>query len=102
MYHPFAKSSFGVMMISHGLNASDDESYGFIVNDIDFYYQPLEHPAIAISVSAFKSIILTIGVLLCMKVITKVNQEPSIDAQMVKIFCWAQIVFQIGYVLDIL
>ena len=96
MYHPFAKSSFGIMMISHELNGSNDESYGFAVDDIDLYYQPLEHPFIAVTVSAFKSIILTIGVLLCMKVITKVNTEPSIDAQMVKIFCWAQIVFQIG------
>ena len=96
MYHPFAKSSFAMMIISPGLNDTKDESYGFVLDDIDLYYQPLEHPAIAISVSAFKSIILTIGVLLCMKVITKINKEPSIDAQMVKVFCWAQIVFQIG------
>ena len=75
------------MKTNISFNFSNDESYGFTIDDIDLYYQPLEHPAIAISVSAFKSIILTIGVLLCMKVITKINKEPSIDAQMVQVFC---------------
>ena len=64
------------------------------MEEIDLYYQPLEHPIAAVSVFFLKSFFITIGIFLCVKVLNVAKKEPNIVTEMVKIFCWTQIIFQ--------
>ena len=93
LYHPFPNSSLGMLVFDHDGNIPKNETSGYIVSDIDLYYQPLEHPIFVVSVFAIKLLFITIGVTLCIKVLKVTKREPSIDTEMMKIFCWTQIIF---------
>ena len=93
-HHPFKKSSFGIFVFPNSDNASQIESSGFLLEEIDLYYQPLEHPIVAISLFGIKLFFIIIGMILCSKVLGMVKKEPSIDSQLLEIFCWIQIIFQ--------
>ena len=93
-HHPFTKSSFGFFVFLNSDNASQIVSSGFSLEDIDLYYQPLENPIVAISLFTIKIFFIIIGMILCSKVLDMVKKEPSIDSQLLKIFCWIQIIFQ--------
>ena len=90
-YHPFVNSSFGILMFDNDSNIPKNEESGFIVYDVNLYYQPLEHPLIAVSFFAIKLLFIIIGVMLCTKILRVVKREPSIDTHIMKIFCWTQI-----------
>ena len=93
-HHPFKKSSFGIFVFPNSDNASQIESSGFLLEEIDLYYQPLEHPIVAITLFAIKLFFIIIGMILCSKVLGMVKKEPTIDSQLLEIFCWIQIIFQ--------
>ena len=98
LYHPFTHSSFGMLIAKNNgntnVNMTKNGQLGFVVENIDLYYQPLEHPYVAVCVFVIKSFFITIGIFLCVKVLRMAKKEPSIVTQMVEIFCWSQIIIQ--------
>ena len=94
LYHPFSNSFFGILLDENNGNMKKNGRVGLVVEEIDLYYQPLEHPIAAVSVFFIKSFFITIGIFLCVKVLNVAKKEPNIVTEMVKIFCWTQIIFQ--------
>ena len=91
LYHPFTNSSLGMLVFGNDSRIPKNETSGYIIHDLDLYYQPLEHPLIAVFVFAIKLLFITIGITICAKLLGLVKREPSIDTQIMKIFCWTQI-----------
>lgn len=93
-YHPFTKAFVGIYMGNASNNVSISNSSMMVFDDVDLYYQPLEHPIIALSAFAIKGIVIVLGIILCFKVFSMVKKNPSIDSTILMVFCWTQIIFQ--------
>jgi len=74
IYHPFQDSFLG-FSIHHGTLSAGEK--GLIIDDVDLYYQPLEHPAVVILFFAINSIIVLIGEMICITVLKRIKKENS-------------------------
>ena len=74
-YHPFKESFLG-LYIPRDIVSKDGT--GVIIDNINLYYQPVEHPAVVAVFFAIKSVIVLIGEIICMKVLKSMKKEISI------------------------
>ena len=93
-YHPFTKSSIGILLVNSTDHVLKETPSVILFDDVDLYYQPLEHPIIAVVLFFIKLFFITIGIILCSKVLIMVKKNPSIDSEALMVFCWIQILFQ--------
>ena len=93
-YHPFTKTSIGMLFTNRSDNVLIEKLSFAVLEDVQLYYQPLEHPIIAILLFFIKLFFITIGIFLCSKVLIMVKKNPSIDSKALIVFCWIQILFQ--------
>jgi len=89
-YHPFRNPILGFFIDG---DTSSTNISKFTIDDIDMYYQPLEHPIVAFSVFLFKLLIIAIGEVVSMKVLEVAKKETSIINQMTILFCITQMIF---------
>ena len=80
-YHPFKKNFFGFLTNEDRTNIS-----GFSVSNVDLYYQPLEHPAVAFTVFFIKLLVIVIGEVVSMQVLTMMKKETSIIDGLIYLF----------------
>ena len=93
-HHPFTKSSIGILLANSSDNDLIEKLSVILLEDVHLYYQPLEHPIIAMLFFFIKFFFIVIGIILCSKVLTMVKKNPSIDSKALMVFCWIQILFQ--------
>jgi len=89
-YHPFRNPLLGFFIDG---DTSSTNISKFTIDDIDMYYQPLEHPTVAFSVFLFKLLVISIGEVVSMKVLEVAKKETSIINQMTILFCITQMIF---------
>ena len=89
-YHPFRNPLLGFFIDG---DTSSTNISKFTIDDIDLYYQPLEHPIVAFSVFLFKLLVISIGEVVSMKVLEVAKKETSIINQMTILFCITQMIF---------
>ena len=88
-YHPFQESFLG-FSIPHGILSRGGT--GLIIDEIDLYYQPLEHPAVVAFFFAIKAIIVLIGEIICMKVLNSMKKETSFLDRPIKLYIFTQMI----------
>ena len=88
-YHPFENVSLGFLIE----NQLSSDKNGFEIDDIDLYYQPVEHPAIGIVFLTLKLILFIIGAMVNVKVLVLLKKENSILMETTTLLIWTQIIF---------
>ena len=84
LYHPFLESDFG-FFVQKG--EFQEEFYeGFVVEEIDLYYQPLPDPVIGISFHVFRIILVGIGEFIHIKIWKLLNEENGLVKQVTKVY----------------
>ena len=66
LYHPYKSSFLGSFSPNH---SNPKDGTGFIISDVDLYYQPLVHPYVVIAFSLLKLLIVIIGEIVYVKII---------------------------------
>ena len=90
LYHPFSNTTFGVFLNNAIV---DDSVFGFVIEDVNLYYQPLQHPLIAVVFIALKLIILVAGGYLHVKVYRLMKQENGLLKNVTLLFVCCQMMF---------
>ena len=90
LYHPFSKSSFGLIFNNI---VNDDSVIGNVIDDINLYYQPVQNPFIAISFVSLKLVILVAGGYLHIKVFRLMKKENGLLRHVTQLFVYSQMVF---------
>ena len=90
LYHPFGETSFGVSFANQTLSK---DSSGFLVSNIDLYYQPVVKPEIGVSFLLLRLPLLLIGEFLYMKVIKLMKKETSLVNDVTKLVSTTQMIF---------
>ena len=89
-YHPFNDSSFGFLLEDQ---AFPNNATGFVVNNINLYYQPVLNPVIAIVFFVLKVVFVIIGELISIKLLIKLKKETSLLSDVTKLFVCVQIIY---------
>ena len=74
IYHPFQDPFLGFSISKDTLSRGET---GLIIDDIDLYSQPLEHPAVVIVFFAIRFIVVLIGEMICTKILKRMKKESS-------------------------
>ena len=94
-YHPFKNTSIRVTIEE---NAITKDQNGYIIDEIDLYYQPVQNPAIGITFFLIKLPILILGILLNIKVLSLIKRETSVVNDVTKVATYAQMIFWFTFV----
>ena len=84
MYHPYIQSSLGISL-SEDLTAENSTS--LLLEDIDLYYQPIEHPAIAIIQFLIRFLYLCLGEYFQLKLLKMVRKENGLVKEVTQFYC---------------
>ena len=90
-HHPFKNSSFGFLLED---NTSPANISGFVVENIDLYYQPVPNPVIALIFFFLKLSLLIIGELINAKVFVMMKKETGLLSDVTKLFVTTQMIFR--------
>jgi hypothetical protein len=88
-YHPFKNSSFA--FLAERLTDSNNIT-GYVLDDIDLYYQPLESPSVSFTFFTLKLISIFIGEWIGMKVLTTIKKEIGLLTEITKLFVISQMI----------
>ena len=83
LYHPFTKSSFEFSIPN---NSSDNQSFSEIEN-IDLYFQPVEHPTTAISMFIARFLIVVFSELAYIRLFKMVRKEKGLVNEVTQFYC---------------
>ena len=87
-YNPFTKSFLGFSFSSNFSN----ENYSFnLLDNLDLYHQPLEHPSTAISLFVARFLIIFLGELVLYKLFKMVRKENGLVNEVTQFYCIALI-----------
>ena len=89
-YHPFKNTSIRVTIEENAINKHQN---GYIIGEIDLYYQPVQNPAIGITFFLIKLPILILGIFLNIKVLSLIKRETSVVNDVTKVATYAQMIF---------
>ena len=89
-YHPFKNNSIRVTIEENAINKHQN---GYIIGEIDLYYQPVQIPAIGITFFLIKLPILILGIFLNIKVLSLIKRETSVVNDVTKVATYAQMIF---------
>ena len=89
-YHPFKEPYFGFLLKDH---TSPENTTGFIVDNIDLYYQPVQEPVIAIIFFFLRMILVIIGEFIHIKVFIILKKENGLVKDVAKLFTATQMIF---------
>ena len=89
-YHPFKNPSIRVTIEENAINKHQN---GYIIGEIDLYYQPVQIPAIGITFFLIKLPILILGIFLNIKVLSLIKRETSVVNDVTKVATYAQMIF---------
>lgn len=95
-YHPFLQSSIGFFSQSPSNSGS---SYGEVITNVNLYYQPLQYPILAIVYLILRIIIIILGEFVQLQVLKLLKRECSIEADILKVFLYFQMVYWPVFVL---
>ena len=85
-YNPFTKSFLGFSFSSNFSN----ENYSFnLLDNLDLYHQPLEHPSTAISLFVARFLIIFLGELVLYKLFKMVRKENGLVNEVTQFYCIA-------------
>ena len=84
LYHPFTQSSLG---FSYTQDFLHDNHTSLILENIDLYYQPVEHPAIAISQFVMRLIYTILGEFIQFKLFNMVTKEKFLVNEVTQVYC---------------
>ena len=90
LYHPFSNSTFGIFLNDV---VSEESANGYAIHNINFYYQPVQKPFIAILFIVIKIIVLFAGGYLHLKVFRLMKQENGLLRQVTQLFVYSQSIF---------
>ena len=88
-YHPFKNSSFAVLTEGVG---DPKNIAGYVLSDIDLYYQPLESPFVSFTFFILKLISIFIGEGIGIKVLNMVKKEVGLLTDITKLFVISQMI----------
>ena len=92
-YHPFKNSYFG--FFSENKTYLTNNVTGYVVKNIDLYYQPLENPLVAVSFSSLKWFFILIGELINIKLLMLIrNETKNLLTDVTKLFIISQMTGQ--------
>ena len=83
LYHPFSGSSLGFLVYEQ---SDDKKSVGFIIQDIDLYYQPVQEPRLASVFYIIRVFLLIIGWYINKKIWQMLNKENGLTKDVTKIY----------------
>ena len=86
LYHPFTQSSLGFPLAE---NLHHENLTSLIMEDIDLYYQPLSHPAVATIQFLLRLIYIILGEFVQFKLLSMVKKEKSIVNEVTQFYCMA-------------
>ena len=84
MYHPFTQSSLG-FYLAEDITIENDTS--LLLEDIDLYYQPIEHPAIAIIQFLIRFLYTCLGEYVQLKLLKMVRKENGLVNEVTQFYC---------------
>ena len=91
LYNPYKQPILGFLWEDSKTTGND--TIGQLVDDIDFYYQPLEPPWIAIIFFFVRLIIIFIGEIIGKKVVIMTREETGILSEITLMFISIQMIF---------
>ena len=94
-YHPFKNTSIRVTIEE---NSVTKDQNGYIIDEIDLYYQPVQNPAIGITFFLIRLPVLILGILLNIKVLSLIKRETSVVNDVTKVATYAQMIFWFTFV----
>ena len=89
-YHPFQNASIGIWAEGDWPKNGPD---GFVMDNIDMYYQPVQVPEVALTFSFIKLTIIIIGLFINIKLLISLKKENSTVNEVTTLFVWTQIIF---------
>ena len=89
LYHPFTHSSLG---FSYAQDLPHKNHTSLILEDIDLYYQPLEHPAFAITQFLLRLIYTILGEFVQFKLLSMVKKENFLVNEVTQFYCISSMV----------
>ena len=90
LYHPFEESMLGFLLNDQG--DVSNSTTGLVIDDIDLYYQPLEHPLVVISFFVLKLIVILIGERIGFKLILMIKNDRGILCSITLLFIVIQMI----------
>ena len=84
LYHPFTESSLG---FSYTKDLPHENHTSLMLEDIDLYYQPLEHPAFAITQFLLRLIYTILGEFVQFKLLNMVKKEKFLVNEVTQVYC---------------
>ena len=100
-YHPFEQSMLGFLLNDQG--DVSNSTTGLVIDDIDLYYQPLEHPLVVISFFVLKLIVILIGERIGFKLILMIKKDRGILRSITLLFIVIQMVlWPLGILFDLI
>ena len=91
LYNPYKEPTLGFLW--EDSKQTGNETFGQLVDDIDFYYQPLEPPWIAIIFFFVRLTIIFIGEIIGKKVVIMTREETGILSEITLMFISIQMIF---------
>ena len=91
LYNPYKQPTLGFLW--EDSKTTGNETNGQLVDDIDFYYQPLEPPWIAIIFFFVRLTIIFIGEIIGKKVVIMTREETGILSEITLMFISIQMIF---------
>ena len=93
-YHPFTQSSVGFIQDKESF-ANNGSAYdiGFLIEDIDLYYQPVQVPALGISFFVLRTLIVGFGEYIHVKVFNLMKEENGLIKDVAKLFTIIQMIY---------
>ena len=84
-YHPFEKSSFGMLLKhqSHGENVS-----GAFLSDIELYHQPVPDPSIAIFFVFLRLMLIILGLYVHFRLLALIKEETGLVHDVAKLYAY--------------
>ena len=100
-YHPFEESMLGFFL--NGQRDLNKSTTGLVIDDIDLYYQPLEHPLVVVSFFGLKLIVILIGERIGFKLILMIKKDKGILCSITLLFIVIQmILWPLGILFDLI
>ena len=90
LFHPFEDSLLGIFQ-TELLSAKNIT--GFVLEDIDLYYQPLVGPEVATTVTCLQIPFLFHGIYIHLKLLKTLKNENSILKDVSRVFVYAQLIY---------
>ena len=86
LYHPFVDSMFGFWAETKGSSEEEAIDEGYVVEEVDLYYQPVQEPTTGIVFYLLRIILVGIGEFILVKVWKMVNEENGLVKEVTKLY----------------